>query len=149
MKVSLGERLSFLRKRENLSQDKLAEEINRKYGAKLNKGMISKWENDKEIPQMTNMKIIANFFGTGADFFFEDEVPGDSLEDWFELAHSEMPEALPSPEISEQSTPEYFAIQRKSKKLNQKDQQRLLKIMEATFDDLDNGDFEEDDDDDL
>lgn len=54
-----------------------------------------------------------------------------------------------APEISKNDTPEYFAIQRKSKKLNQKDQQRLLKIMEATFDDLDNGDFEEDDDDDL
>lgn len=149
MKVTFGERLSFLRKRENLSQDKLAEQINNKYGTKLNKGMISKWENDKEIPQMTNMKIIANFFRTDVGFFFEDNIPGDSLEDWFELAHSEMPEELPSSENDKNSTPEYFAIQRKSKKLSQKDQKRLLKIMEATFDDLDNGDFEEDDDDDL
>jgi cytoskeletal protein RodZ len=45
--------------------------------------------------------------------------------------------------------PEFFLIQRKSKRLSQKDQQRLLKIMEATFDDLENGEFEEDEDDDL
>ncbi|EMW6228763.1 TPA: helix-turn-helix transcriptional regulator [Enterococcus faecalis] len=148
MKISFGERLIFLRKRNNLSQEKLAEVMNKKYGTKLNKGMISKWENNREIPQMSNMKIIANFFNTSVDFLIEDEIPGNSLEDWFDMAYSDMPEKLPT-SINENDTPEYFAIQRKSKKLNRKDQQRLLKIMEATFEDLDNNEFEENEDDDL
>lgn len=47
----------------------------------------------------------------------------------------------------EDQTPEFFAIQRNSKKLSQKEQRRLLKIMEATFDKLDNDTFVKDDSD--
>ena len=101
---------------------------------------------DRE-PSKENIKKIAKAFDIQTDFFLDDIASAELLDAYLEFGVYEGYEE--APEISKDDTPEYFAIQRKSKKLSQKEQQRLLKIMEATFDDLDNGDFEEDEDDDL
>ncbi len=82
-------------------------------------GTIRRWEDSK--PSIDKVEKVANFFGVTVDYFLSDD----------------------------EESPEFFAIQRKSKKLSPKDQKKLLKIMQLTFDDIDNGDFEEDEDDDL
>ncbi|KRK90926.1 helix-turn-helix domain-containing protein [Companilactobacillus futsaii] len=57
-----GERLKKLRKSRNFSQDKLADELNKKYDKKISKSMISRWENGKNDIQMEMVHIIADYF---------------------------------------------------------------------------------------
>ncbi|OTN76766.1 cro/CI family phage transcriptional regulator [Enterococcus sp. 8G7_MSG3316] len=87
----------------------------------------------KQSPKAENLQVIADYFHVSTDYL---------------LGRTSNP-TLEEESLDYNSTKEFFAIQRKSKRLTQKDQQRLLKIMEATFDDLDNDDFEEDEDEDL
>ncbi|MDF2530874.1 MAG: cro/C1-type DNA-binding domain protein [Clostridia bacterium] len=65
---TLGERLKNLRNSKKLTMDKLAEVLNEKYDSKINKGMISKWENNLSEPSLDNAKVIANFFGKSLDY---------------------------------------------------------------------------------
>lgn len=51
--------------------------------------------------------------------------------------------------LKQNDTPEYSALQRRARNLSRADQRRLLKIMELTFTDLDNGELEEDDSEDF
>lgn len=122
--MTLYERVSELAKKQGISVFDLADRLN------LSRNSIYSWK--KSSPKAETLQKVADYFDVSVDYL---------------LGRTENPNPLKTEE--ENIPPEYFAIQRKSKKLNQKDQQRLLKIMEATFDDLDNGDFEEDDDDDL
>ena len=60
-----SENLKRLRKERGLSLDSLANEINKKFGeqgAKISKGMLSKYENGKEA-NLTNANFIASYFG--------------------------------------------------------------------------------------
>jgi repressor LexA len=51
----------------NLTQEGLAKALNIKYGTNFNKGMISKWENDKEEPRIDSVRYIADFFNVSLD----------------------------------------------------------------------------------
>lgn len=62
-----GSTLKKLRISKKLTQSELAEKLNEKYGTKLNKGMISKWENNKEEPRMDSIRCIVNFFNVSLD----------------------------------------------------------------------------------
>ncbi|PLR84627.1 LexA family transcriptional regulator [Bacillus canaveralius] len=67
MHYSFGEKLKSLRIQRGLSQEELADKLNEKYDSKINKAMISKWENSKEEPRMESVRNIANFFGKTLD----------------------------------------------------------------------------------
>lgn len=62
---SFGKKLKALRG--TLTQEQLAEELNKKYETSYNKGMISKWENDKEEPRLDSIRIIADYFNVTLD----------------------------------------------------------------------------------
>ncbi|OUM84911.1 helix-turn-helix domain-containing protein [Parageobacillus thermoglucosidasius] len=64
---SFGKKLKALRTSMNLTQEGLAKALNTKYGTNFNKGMISKWENDKEEPRIDSVRYIADFFGVSLD----------------------------------------------------------------------------------
>ena len=64
---SFGKKLKALRTSMNLTQEGLAKTLNTKYGTNFNKGMISKWENDKEEPRIDSVRYIADFFGMSLD----------------------------------------------------------------------------------
>ena len=64
---SFGKKLKALRTSMNLTQEGLAKALNIKYGTNFNKGMISKWENDKEEPRIDSVRYIADFFGMSLD----------------------------------------------------------------------------------
>ena len=57
-----AERLRELRTDKNLSMKQLAKLIN------VTDAAISNWENDINEPQITYLKIIAEFFGVSADY---------------------------------------------------------------------------------
>ena len=67
--MNLGENIKFFRKQKGLTQEKMANILNSSFPDTINfnKGMISKWENNKETPYLSSAKVIADFFGTTVD----------------------------------------------------------------------------------
>lgn len=67
MSYSFGETLKNLRKSRGWSQEELAKALNEKYSSTYNKGMISKWENNKEEPRMDTVRNFSDFFDITLD----------------------------------------------------------------------------------
>ena len=65
---SFGVKLKKLRISKGLSQEGLSNELNRIYGTSINKGMISKWENNKEEPRLDYARKLVEFFQTSLDY---------------------------------------------------------------------------------
>lgn len=71
----LGEKIKYLRKQAGLSQSRLAEELNEKYGMKIERSMISKWETGFQTPMMYSIQCIANYFGVTIGYLTEEKPP--------------------------------------------------------------------------
>ena len=67
----IGTKIRELRKNHKLTLEELAVALNQKYPNTINfnKGKISKWENNKEEPRLSSVKIIADFFDVPLDYF--------------------------------------------------------------------------------
>lgn len=67
----IGNRIKELRKSHNLTLEELADILNKKYPDTINfnKGKISKWENNREEPRLSSVKILADFFNVPLDYF--------------------------------------------------------------------------------
>lgn len=67
----IGNKIKELRKSRNLTLEELADTLNKKYPDTINfnKGKISKWENNKEEPRLSSVKILADFFDVPLDYF--------------------------------------------------------------------------------
>lgn len=59
--MELGSRIRELRTKANLSQDELAKKV---YVARQT---VSNWENDKTLPDLESLKLLADAFGVSAD----------------------------------------------------------------------------------
>lgn len=119
--MGLYEKIKLLAKERKISIRKLEEDLD--YG----NGTIRRWETNS--PGIDKVEKVADYFDVSTDYL---------------LGRANDPIIK-----NENATPEFSSIQRKARSLSQIEQQKLLKIMQATFDDLDEGNFEEDDDDDL
>ena len=60
----LGENIARLRKEKGMTQEDLARELNISYQA------VSKWENGISSPDISNIKLLAQFFGVSIDMLF-------------------------------------------------------------------------------
>jgi len=67
----IGNRIKELRKSHNLTLEELADTLNKEYPDTINfnKGRISKWENNREEPRLSSVKILADFFDVPLDYF--------------------------------------------------------------------------------
>ena len=67
----IGNKIKELRKSHNLTLEELADTLNQKYPGTINfnKGKISKWENNREEPRLSSVKILADFFDVPLDYF--------------------------------------------------------------------------------
>lgn len=65
---TLGEKLYDLRKKHNLTMDDLCKIFNNKYNLKLNKGTISKWENNLTEPTNIYVATYAKHFGADMNY---------------------------------------------------------------------------------
>lgn len=65
----LGENIKALRKDHHLTLQALADNLNKKYPktVNFNKGKLSKWENGREEPKLSSVKILADYFETTVD----------------------------------------------------------------------------------
>lgn len=125
--MNILDRIKILAKKKQIS---LAE-IERRTG--LSSGSITKW--NKNVPSVDKLERVAKLFNVSLDYLVGGSDYANALKD-FDGTVAE-----------ETGTKEFSTIQRYVQKLDQKEQNRLIKIMEATFDDLNNGKFKDDDDD--
>lgn len=64
----LGEKIKELRKKNNISQEELAEEL------KVSRQSVSLWENDQTLPSLDKIVAIAKFFNVSTDSLLETDV---------------------------------------------------------------------------
>ncbi|MDT2173259.1 helix-turn-helix transcriptional regulator, partial [Paenibacillus larvae] len=68
MSYSIGKTIKELRIKHKLSQEELAEKLNKNFGTSINKGMISKWENDLGDPRLETVRHLSMLFDVSLDF---------------------------------------------------------------------------------
>ncbi|MFS7259418.1 helix-turn-helix domain-containing protein [Carnobacterium divergens] len=68
----IGETMKQLRKNRKLTLEQLANELNQRYPDTMNfnKGKLSKWENGKEEPKLSSIRILADYYGIAIDDFY-------------------------------------------------------------------------------
>ncbi|MBQ4119762.1 MAG: helix-turn-helix domain-containing protein [Clostridia bacterium] len=85
----LGERIKYLRKQVGLNQIELANALNREYGLKVDRVMVSKWETGFQTPVISTIKNIAALFEVSLDYL---------------TGESDKNERMPAPVITENYT---------------------------------------------
>lgn len=73
--MSLGENLQFLRKKENITQEQLAEQLN------VSRQSVSKWESDSAYPEMDKLLQLCNLFHCSMDDLVQKEISQVYIED--------------------------------------------------------------------
>lgn len=72
--MTIGKRISELRKQKKLSQETLAEELN------VSRQAVSKWENDLTIPDMENLLALAQLLGVQPEYLIYGTEPQQKTE---------------------------------------------------------------------
>ncbi len=72
--MNTSHKLTILRNAENLSQEDLANALQKKYrGSSITRDDIANWETGRHLPGWTKAKYLSRFFGVSLDdLFFED-----------------------------------------------------------------------------
>ena len=91
--MALAEKLYELRKKSNLSQEQLAEQLG------VSRQAISKWESDQSVPEGDKLITISNYFQVSLDYLMKEE-----------NAHSEIGAIEPIPVKSEKTGKERKAF---------------------------------------
>lgn len=65
---TFGERLNKLRLERDLSMDLLVADLKENYPMKINKSMLSRWENGQNDPSLENAKYISMYFNVSLDY---------------------------------------------------------------------------------
>ena len=75
--MNFGEKLKSLRIKNEYSQETLAEMIN------VSRQAVTKWENGNGMPDIENLKLIADIFDVTIDSFVRDEEEIETLDESF------------------------------------------------------------------
>jgi len=65
--MRLSEKIKKYRKMFDLSQEQLAEKLN------VSRQVVTKWENENGIPEVSNLKALSNLFNVSIDYLLDDE----------------------------------------------------------------------------
>ena len=77
--AEIGRRMRKLRRQAGLSLSDVADRLNRDFGANVNKGMISKYENGIHEPSAGTVFCLAKVLGVSADYLMgKSDLPGPS-----------------------------------------------------------------------
>ena len=71
--MTLGEKIKEARKQCGLSQEQLAEKMS------VSRSAIAKWETDKGLPDIDNLKVLAGFLNVSVDYLLDDGERIDEL----------------------------------------------------------------------
>ncbi|PGH22455.1 hypothetical protein RN96_04775 [Fusobacterium polymorphum] len=121
--MNTGERLKELRTSKDFTMDKLAEELNNKYGLRITKSMMSRWESGKAEPTNVFATAYAKYFNVKLDYIL-------GLIDEKEPLNSNL------------ESPRFRWVARNAKKMTDEELGRLQKLMEVAFSEID---FDEED----
>lgn len=102
--MRLGQKIADLRKKNNLSQEDLAEEMN------VSRQAVSKWESDQSIPDIEKIVNLSEFFGVTTDYLLKNGTPS------FEFKSEDIATEEKMPVLSNDLVQKYlFAVKRNSK----------------------------------
>ncbi|MBC1651277.1 helix-turn-helix domain-containing protein [Listeria booriae] len=144
--------MSIVKRIRSLAADKkiTIAELERKLG--LANSSIRKW--DERMPGIDKVQKVADYFQVPIDYLVGGKQRLFEMKMYEEIANTpddpnpttSSPEEDFAENIETDQTKEFSTIQRYAKKLDEKDQKKLIKLMEITFDDIKNGDVGDDDD---
>lgn len=66
--MNLGERIKALRTEKGLTMDMFVFDINSKFGIDLNKGLVSKWENNINEPSLKYAGYLCQYYDISLDY---------------------------------------------------------------------------------
>lgn len=64
----LGKKIKDLRKKNHWNQEQLAEKLNREFGLKTDRAMVSKWETGYQTPVLYTISCLAKIFNVSIDY---------------------------------------------------------------------------------
>ncbi len=71
----LGEKIRDLRKQNKMTQQDLSNELNNRFGLKVDRVMISKWETGFQTPVVYTISCLAKIFGVSMDYLNSSNSP--------------------------------------------------------------------------
>ena len=113
--MRLGQKITELRKKNNLSQEGLAEKMN------VSRQAVSKWESDQSIPDIEKIVSLSELFGVTTDYLLKSGAPS------FEIKTADIPAEDKSLILPDKLVQKYLSTAKKSSKL------RALSIALAIF----------------
>lgn len=113
--MRLGQKITELRKKNNLSQEGLAEKMN------VSRQAVSKWESDQSIPDIEKIVSLSELFGVTTDYLLKSGAPS------FETKTVDIPVEDPLPILPDELVQKYLSTAKKSSQL------RALAIALAIF----------------
>lgn len=113
--MRLGQKITELRKKNNLSQEGLAEKMN------VSRQAVSKWESDQSIPDIEKIVSLSELFGVTTDYLLKSGAPS------FEIKTVDIPAEDKLPILPDELVQKYLSTAKKSSQL------RALAIALAIF----------------
>ncbi|QLL67589.1 helix-turn-helix domain-containing protein [Lactobacillus johnsonii] len=113
--MRLGQKITELRKKNNLSQEGLAEKMN------VSRQAVSKWESDQSIPDIEKIVNLSELFGVTTDYLLKSGAPS------FEIKTADIPAEDKLPILPDELVQKYLSTAKKSSQL------RALAIALAVF----------------
>lgn len=103
--MKLGQKIAELRKKNNLSQEGLAEKMN------VSRQAVSKWESGQSIPDIEKIVALSELFGVTTDYLLKSGAPS------FELKADDIDKTEQLPILSDKEVQNYLAAAQKNAKL--------------------------------
>lgn len=103
--MRLGQKIADLRKKNNLSQESLAEKMN------VSRQAVSKWESEQSIPDIEKIVNLSELFGVTTDYLLKSGEPS------FELKNEDINDKDKLPVLSDELVKKYLTASQKSSKL--------------------------------
>ena len=67
-KLTIGKRLREIRESRDLSLEMVSKEVMERYGVRISKGKLSKWENDVNLPRLSEISALVKYYNVSLDY---------------------------------------------------------------------------------
>ena len=67
-KLNIGKRLREIRESRDLSLEMVSKEVMKRYGVRISKGKLSKWENDVNLPRLSEISALVKYYNVSLDY---------------------------------------------------------------------------------
>lgn len=104
--VTIGERIKYLREKEQLTQDELSKALG------ISRSTIASWESERRVPELGTAELLADFFNVSVDYL---------------LGRTDTPHPLTSEELPETIA---FSLPEGYNELTPEGQEKLREFLE-------------------